>query len=227
MVYFEPSYLEFFAQLAMNNNREWFNDHKNRFEEQVKTPFIRLVSDVYEALRPDFPGLQAEPKQMLFRIYRDTRFSKDKAPYKLHMSALIPRNGMNENGLYLEIGLDQVMLAGGCYMPDTVQLLRIRQAIVEEPEKFMQIVENPAFIQVCGGVQGEKNKKLPPEFKQLADQIPLLYNKQFYYSRVFAPPADVLLSPDLYAHIVETWRASSAFCHFVTQAAGEPASKQK
>jgi uncharacterized protein (TIGR02453 family) len=227
MVYFEPSYLDFFVQLALNNNREWFNTHKSQFEEHVKTPFIRLVTDVYEALRPDFPGLQADPRQMLFRIHRDTRFSKDKAPYKLHMSAVIPKNGMTENGLYLEIGLDQIMLAGGCYMPDAAQLLRIRQAIVRQPETFIQIVEAPVFIRICGGVQGEKNKKLAPEFKEPAVRIPLLYNKQFYYSRIFTPSSALLFDSELHTRIVETWKASSAFCTFVTEAAGQPVSKQK
>src|SRR5262245_29536624 len=98
--------LRFLRSLKRNNNREWFLEHKGIYDEYVKGPMGRLI----EALADDFPKfapeMVASPKVSAYRIYRDTRFSKDKSPYKTHIAAVFPRDGLDKHqgaGFYLHI----------------------------------------------------------------------------------------------------------------------------
>src|SRR4051812_28605415 len=112
--------LRFLRSLKRNNNREWFLEHKVIYEASLKQPMISLV----EALAADFqrfaPEMVASPQTSIYRIYRDTRFSNDKTPYKTHVAAMFPRKGLGKHegaGFYLHISTTEVLVAGGLYMP--------------------------------------------------------------------------------------------------------------
>ena len=177
-------FFQFFKGLEKNNNKEWFDDNRKDYEKFVKVPFREFVQDTIDAIRTVEPELQQDAKDAIFRINRDIRFSKDKTPYKTHMSAHISRFGrkaIGSPGFYLQVDTKGGSLGGGCYQPDKEQLLLIRDLISHEGANLHKALKRKAFKDRYGDLQGEKNKIIPAEFKQAAISEPLLYNKQFFY----------------------------------------------
>ena len=180
------AYVEFFKDLAGNNNRDWFHENKKRYETDVKKPFYALVDRLIKKANKINPAIDIEPKEAIFRIHRDIRFSKDKTPYKLHMSAVVNpggRKAMSNPGIYFHIGPEAMTLATGCYMPDKEQLTQIRHSIIENYDEVGKILKNKTLLKYFPkGLQGDKNKILPKEFKPYAESHPLIFFKQYYLS---------------------------------------------
>jgi uncharacterized protein (TIGR02453 family) len=188
----QPAYFQFFSELSMNNHRDWFHANKKRYENDVKAPFIQVLTEIVEKLADSEPDLGLVPvKQMLFRINRDIRFSKDKRPYKEHFSGSISRFGTRDKiypGHYLEIGLERTFIAGGAYFFEEKETLyRVRRYISENLETFDALLSNPNFVEKFGSMAGEKNKRLPAEFAQHVEKQPLIANTQFYWSAILDP----------------------------------------
>jgi len=185
MAWFTSEYESFFAELEQNNNREWFTENKKRYEKHVKDPFNAFVADLILRMNEIDPACKIQPKDAVFRIYRDIRFSKDKTPYKTRMSAIIGRGGRKDmssaEGLYIEVGNKHLRVYGGVYQPDKNQLQSLRQEILYNQSDFSKLVSDKKFVKVFGQIQGEKNKRLPAEFAEIQDTQPLIANKQFYY----------------------------------------------
>jgi uncharacterized protein (TIGR02453 family) len=221
MAYFTKDYNAFFQELSVNNYREWFHENKKRYEDSVKKPFYKFLEHLIEAVKEYDPQLDLEPKNAVFRINRDIRFSKDKSPYKLHMAAVVGRGGrktMEKPGIYLHMGGGNVMLAGGSYKPEKEKLAQIRSAIIKEPRRFMEILDDDRFKEVCGGMhEGEMNKILPKPFKQHVEEIPVILNKQYFYSKTYEDP-DLILRDDLIDFIMDHYRASRDFTEFLVRA---------
>jgi uncharacterized protein (TIGR02453 family) len=183
MKYFTPDYLQFFKDLAANNNRDWFHENKSRYESSVKKPFELFVQDLIKTVQTHDKSIQIKPSEAIFRINRDIRFSKEKTPYKLNCSAVIAAGGRKSpgaSGLYVECGPEKLAIAGGVYAPEKEQLLMIRSYIAKHPKKLMDLLADKTFKKKWGGLQGEKNKIISPEFKSVAEKCPFIYNKQFY-----------------------------------------------
>lgn len=179
-----PEYFRFFKGLEQNNNKEWFDDHRKEYETFVRAPFIALVQQTIDAIRTVEPELAQAPKDAIFRINKDIRFSKDKAPYKNHMGAHISRFGrkaMGKPGLYFEANATGGMVAGGCYMPDKDELTLYRDLIMHEGKDLRKALSSKAFRETFGELQGDRNKVLPPDFREAAENEPLLFNKQFFW----------------------------------------------
>ncbi len=178
-------YLAFLKELAANNNREWFNANKQRFKEDVEAPFHALVNEIIAELSKKDPRLEdIDSKACVFRIYRDVRFSKNKDPYKTHMSALISAGGRKDKttpGLYLHSSPEDVRLYSGAHMLDPKQLTAVRTAILNDPSGFKAAYSDTTFVETFGEIRGDKNKRLNAPFKEAAEQEPLLFNKSFYY----------------------------------------------
>jgi uncharacterized protein (TIGR02453 family) len=216
MKYFEKEFILFFKELAANNDRDWFAANKKRYETVVKKPMEVFVADVIKALVKLDKNLAIEPKDAIFRINRDIRFSKDKSPYKLNASAAISRNGrkdMEYPGIYIELGPEKLALAGGIYMPSKETLENMRAAIAKNPTAFNKIVEGPDFEKHCGKIQGETNKIIPAEFREAAEKCKLIYNKQFYYWTELSPT--LITGDKLMDKIVETYKASQPLNKFI------------
>src|SRR5215471_7850717 len=137
--------LQFLRNLQRNNNREWFLDHKPIYEQYVKQP----ISDLIEALGSEFqrfaPEMVATHKVSAYRIHRDTRFSKDKSPYKTHVAAVFPHSGLGKHegaGFYVHIAPDELLIGGGLYMPLPEDLNAVRSHMFENSKAFLRIVEN-------------------------------------------------------------------------------------
>lgn len=214
-------YVQFFKELAANNNREWFHANKKRYEKDVKEPFHQLVKDVIARMKKIDPKIDIEPKDALFRINRDIRFSKDKSPYKTYMAAVVSRGGRKNTsipGIYFHIAPDEVWIGGGCHEPEKDLLYKIREAMVRDPKRVKKITEAKKFKEVFGEVQGEKNKILPPEFKEAAGELPLLYNKSFHYMAHYKGEKQVTRD-DLVQFIVDHYNAAEGWNEFLMEVA--------
>src|SRR5436305_868335 len=118
---FSPAALMFFRQLEKNNQREWFTPRKEKFDELVRQPMLELVALINDDLRKFSVDHVTEPAKAIYRIHRDTRFSKDKSPYKTHLAATFARKGLPRHsgaGFYFSVGHTGVEVAAGMYMPD-------------------------------------------------------------------------------------------------------------
>jgi uncharacterized protein (TIGR02453 family) len=191
MAILQPDYFDYFKDLAKNNNTVWFNENKKRYEKSAKEPFLALIEAVVAALNDTEPDLGLVPtKQMLFRINRDIRFSKDKRPYKENLAASIGRFGTKDKiypGHYLQMGVSECFLAGGAYWFEEKEMLnRVRHFIADNPERFQNLLNEKAFSEKWTTIQGEKNKRLPnADLTEAAAEQPLIYNTQFYWSATF------------------------------------------
>ncbi|MBX7051451.1 MAG: DUF2461 domain-containing protein [Flavobacteriales bacterium] len=216
MKYFNQDYLQFFKDLAANNNRDWFQANKKRYESSVKKPFELFVADLISELKKHDKSINIKPSDAIFRINRDIRFSKDKTPYKLNASAVISRDGRKTDGasgVYVELGPEKLALAGGIYMPDKDKLQDIRDGITKNPKSFMKVLNDKTFVKVWGELQGEKNKILPAEHKKVAEVCPYIYNKQFYFWVELDPK--IILTDKLMKTVVDHYLAGKPVGDFL------------
>ena len=212
--------IDFFRGLARNNKREWFQPRKQLFEEQVKQPMRALVESVNAALMSFAPEFVTEPGKAIFRIYRDTRFSKDKTPYKTQIAATFHRRGAGSSsdaGYYFAISHKEVAIGGGVYMPQPPELLAIRNHIAQKHEEFRRILRARQVRQLFGGMQGDQLSRVPKGFACDHPAADLLRFKQLILY-VELPP-DLATTPALYTEIVKRFRAMSPFLAFLTASA--------
>ncbi len=208
MAWFTDDFNKFFKDLAKNNHKEWFDANRKRYESSVKKPFEAFVAELIKRVAKLDPAVQIEPKEAIFRINKDIRFSKDKTPYKLSATAIVSPGGRKDHsdpGIYIELGPEHVQLYGGSYAPDKEQLHKIRSKIAADPNGFRKLYQAKAFTAHFNGVEGERNKVLPPEFKEIAKVEPLIANKQFYYHGTL--PAKTVTDPKLMEIVMEHYMA--------------------
>jgi uncharacterized protein (TIGR02453 family) len=137
--HFEPEALKFLRGLAKHNDREWFEPRRAIYERALKEPMLALIDEINHAMEDFAPEHVRPPHKIMMRIYRDIRFSKDKRPYKRHVSAWWARRGMEKTsggGFYLHIHPDEVLVSAGVYMPEREQLLAIRRYLSEHHEAY-------------------------------------------------------------------------------------------
>lgn len=182
--HFSREFVSFFKNLSANNTSEWFNANKSIYDLHVKKPFESFVADVIDVLKKHDRKINMTAKEAIFRINRDTRFSKDKSPYKTNMSAAVSAGGKNPAfpGLYLEVNHEGLTVMGGAYMIEKENLLKLRQTISANMKDFQKLVRDKKFVAYFGKIEGEKHKLLSEEFKPIALKEPLIANKQFYFS---------------------------------------------
>ena len=184
MKYFSPAYFKFFDTLSKNNNKEWFDENRETYENEIKKPFRKLMEDLTEKMSKDLPELNRDVSKSVFRINRDIRFAKDKSPYKVHMAGVLSRKGTRDEdypGFYIHIGADDVAVGGGKYSVSKEQLEKIRQEIFYNNADFKKILNAKEFKEKYKTLEGEKNKVLSPNYKEFLKEQPLIANKQFWY----------------------------------------------
>lgn len=214
-----PSFLEFLYELSQNNNRAWFEVNKARFQKEVQRPFEQLVAEIIGEIRAFDLRFQMDPKQATFRIYRDTRFSNDKTPYKTHMAAVFTNGGrqnLHDPGFYLHIEYGLLQLGGGAYFLEKEPLQKVRAKIMENPGAFRSLIEAPEFVDKYGEIKGEKNKILPTPFKQAAEIEPLVLNKQFYFMAEL--DSEQVLQRDFPKFVAKYFHAGLSLNHFLKDA---------
>jgi uncharacterized protein (TIGR02453 family) len=211
---FPPEGIEFFRKLQRNNRREWFQPRKAIFEGTLKQPMRELVAAVNDGMKSFAPEYATEPDKAIFRIYRDTRFSKDKTPYKSHLAASFPRHGTPSGaGFYFAVSHKVVEIGGGIYMPAPETLLAMRGHLAGRHQEFRKILSAPAVRRLFQGLQGEQLTRVPKGFDREHPAADLLKFKQ-YLLYVELPP-DLATTPGLYVEVVKHFRAMARFLEFL------------
>lgn len=184
---FPPEGIAFLRRLKRNNNRPWFQAHRQEYEDLVRFPMRCLVAALRTRMRESAPEFIFDPKRAIFRIHRDTRFSADKTPYKTNIAAAFDLRGkkgaVERPGFYVSVEPGGVYVGGGLYMPASVQLKAIRRSIAGEPESYLAVVQDRKFRRMFGGIAGEMLVRAPQGFPADHPMIEHLRRKQFYVIR--------------------------------------------
>lgn len=238
-----PDTLPFLRELAAHNNRPWFNDNKPRWMaiKEAFEAFTQALIDAMEPLDPSLVGLT--PKNTVYRIYRDTRFSADKSPYKSHIACFLSSWGAKNSGVpgyYFQLGCDEAYglkgtcnLGGGIFMPSPEALAAIRQEIFYCTDEFLHILSQPAYKRYFGDtffttkVLSRVPKGYPADWPHAhllkykdyctAYTLPLATGEE----SVADPDAPELDSPQLLEKVLEVWRASVPLNRFLQRAMGD------
>jgi uncharacterized protein (TIGR02453 family) len=206
--------LAFFSSLQRNNRREWFQPRKAIFEATMKQPMRELVVAVNSAMKGFAPDYVTDPDKAIYRIYRDTRFSKDKTPYKDHVAASFSRRGDKTGaGYYFAVSHKEVAIGGGIYMPEVEILRAMRKHLAEHHEEFRKIAGARPVRQLFTAVQGEQLTRIPKGFPCDHPAADILRMKQ-YLLYVELPP-DLATTPALYTEVVKHFRAMTPFVEFL------------
>lgn len=157
---------DFLKNLENNNNRDWFNANKKDFEKAKEnlTAFTGYLIGEVSKFDPEVGGLQ--PDACVFRIYRDIRFSKDKSPYKTNLGAYLSPGGRKSMapGYYFHVQPGQSFIAGGKHIPDSGELLKIRNAIAGNTDEYLKIINKKSYRESFGEMRGDRLKSPPKGF---------------------------------------------------------------
>src|SRR5437899_5999826 len=215
---FTPNTLKFLRALKRNNRREWFNARREEYETHVRQPMIAIIERLAADFRTFAPELVASPSTSMYRIYRDTRFSDNKAPYKTHIAAVFPCRGLPKHegaGLYFHVSPEDVWIGGGMYAPDTTQLQAVREHIAGNVRRLRAIVESPSFRRAVGALEGERLQRVPRGFPKDHEAAEYLRFRQFLAGAEF-PPA-FATNPRFYATVVKVFREISPLVRFLNE----------
>ncbi len=184
---FSPRALSFFRQLEKNNDRDWFAARKELFEVEVRGPMVelvRLLSDDFRAFAADY--IPDKPEKAIYRIYRDTRFSHDKTPYKTHIGANFQHRRIPKNrgaGFYFEVSHKGLGIAGGIYMPEPEQILAVRKYLGEQWKQFQSVTSDRSLKKLFGDLQGDSLARVPKGFDPKSPAADAIRRKQLYFYR--------------------------------------------
>lgn len=223
---FPKDYLAFFRELSKNNDREWFEANRHRFEESVKEPLRSFIAAMDLPLGRFADCFVADTRPQggsMFRIYRDTRFSRDKSPYKdngacqfRHMAG----KDAHAPGFYVHLSPKEVFYGGGIWVPPAPELRKVRDAIVADPERWREITRAPAFRRRFGEVAGDGLKRPPVGYDPEHEFVEDLKKQSFFAMEEVEPKA--ILSKDFAKQVARSFEALGPFMEFLTDALGLP-----
>jgi len=209
-----PVIFEFLKELSANNNREWFNEHKSDYL-KVQNEFENLLTAIIERISlfdEDIKGIQA--KDCTYRIYRDTRFSPDKTPYKIHFGGYINAKGKKSEhcGYYVHLQPGNCLLAGGSYCPSPNILKALRQSVYDNIDEYISIVEDPAFKKYFPVIGESFLKTAPKGFPKDFKYIDYLKCKD--YSCAYLVPDEFFLDEQMLNNVSDVFKQLKRFCDF-------------
>ena len=218
---FPKDFFKFFNELKKNNTRDWFTANKPRYYESVVQPMGEYIVSIAPHLERIAPFYKADPKPhngSMFRIYRDTRFSKDKTPYKTHAACHFRHKAGRDAhapGFYLHIETDRISIGGGIWRPPAKQLGLIREFIADNPSAWEKLARS-SVLKKMGGVQGDSLKRPPRGYDPDARHIEDLKRKSFYL--MSEADAELALGPELVTESARVFRTAAKLNHFITDA---------
>lgn len=216
--HFSPEALQFLRGLARNNRRDWFDARKPIYERELKAPMLALIEEINGEL-VDFAPEHIRPAQKcMFRIYRDTRFSPDKTPYKKHISAWWARQGLEKKsggGFYFHLSAKELIVAAGVYMPEREQLLAIRNYLLEHHEEFRRLQKDRKLQRLMGEFDGLRLTRPPKGFPKDHPAMDLIACRQWGVSTTL--PAETALQPTLRKEIVTRFRSAAPLIEFLNR----------
>ena len=222
---FEKASIEFLEQLAANNNREWFNEHKARYEAEVLDVALRFIQSMQDPLAQFAPRFTAIPQRVggsLMRVYRDTRFSKNKLPYKTNIGIQFRHEqakDVHSPGYYVHVDPEQVFLGVGMWRPESDALHAIRQCIVARPSEWKSALGDPKFRRHFE-LGGESLSRPPRGFDKDHELIGDIKRKSFIAVRSL--DVEDSFSPQFQRKVEASFIAAAPFMKFLCKAVGVP-----
>lgn len=220
-----PQLFDFLRDLRNHNHREWFQANKERYERDVRDPLLAFVRDAAAPLAKISPEIQADARPSggsLFRIYRDTRFSKDKTPYKTHAAVQFRHRGgkdVHAPGFYLHLESGNVFVGAGLWRPESEPLRAVRTAIATRPADWKRVVNAPAFKKMCV-LEGEVAKRPPTGFAAEHPLIDEIRRKDFIAVARFKDGEAI--RPGFLDAVITACRAAAPLNAFICRALGHP-----
>ena len=220
---FKPETLQFLDQLAANNNRDWFRENKTRYEEQVLDVALRFIDSMHDPLHDIAPHFVAQATRMggsLMRVYRDTRFSKNKLPYKTNVGIQFRHEqakNVHAPGYYVHIDPQQVFLGVGMWRPESEPLRGIRERIVAKPAEWRCVSGDKAFRRHFE-LGGESLTRPPRGFPKEHECIDDIKRKSFIAVKDMDPGA--CLQPQFQRSVETAFKAATPFMQFLCKSVG-------
>lgn len=215
MAKIDKSSLDFLKQLQANNNRDWFEANKPRYQEELEK-MQGFASALLEGMNSHDDIETASGKKSLHRIYRDVRFSKDKRPYKNNWGGSFKRATKQlRGGYYYHIEPGNSFVGGGFWGPNKEDLARIREAIDVSHEEFREVLADPTFIKTFGELKGDGVKTAPKGYSVDHPAIDLLRKKQFIVVRSFTDKE--VMSSDFLKEVVQTFKNMRPYLNLMSE----------
>lgn len=216
---FSPQALTFLRNLKRNNQREWFQPRKAQYESLIKLPMLELIGCLNEEFARFAPDYVTPPQKATYRIYRDTRFSKDKSPYKTHISAIFPRHtAVKREGavFYFHFTEKELLVFGGVYMPEPDELLAYRTLLQERHADLEEILRDKRLRRAVGELQGEQLSRMPKGFPTDHPAEGMLRRKQWYLEATLE--SSLLTSPRLMPELAKHFEVMAPMIEFLNSA---------
>jgi len=223
---FRPEAIDFLADLAQNNDRGWFQPRKADYERLLKEPMEAFVAALADSLDRHKVPLQADPKTSIFRIYRDTRFAKDKSPYKTHLGASFPwvegaggdvsmSHTEHGNGAYFHLQPGENFAGGGMWHASKPKLDAFRQAILDDERRVRGALEDKAFLAEFGSVDSHETlKRVPPGFPADHPMADMFRYKDIVFGRRLSD--EEVYSPDLPDMLARAYATATPVFRFLS-----------
>jgi uncharacterized protein (TIGR02453 family) len=208
--HFQPAALRFLKALKKNNDRTWFAERKPVYEREVLQPFLAFADEVNEALADFAPDCVKPARKALFRIYRDTRFSNDKRPYKTHAGAWWSPASLAKTsgaGFYMHLAGDEVVVAAGAFMPQPEQLLLIRRHVQQHHAAMRTLLGGKGLRKLLPDLDSKPLTRMPKGFAADDPAADLLLFRQWGLSTTL--PAELATTPRLLPEVVKRFRAAA------------------
>jgi uncharacterized protein (TIGR02453 family) len=208
--YLRPAALTFLRNLAKHNDREWFQPRKAEFDAELREPMLAIVRKVTDAMTGFAPSFVRPAEKSLFRIYRDTRFSSDKRPYKTHVAAWWSHQGLAKTsgaGYYFHVSAKEVVIAAGSYMPEKDQLAQIRHWLLDHYKEFRKLLQNAAVRRTFEEFEGNALTRPPKGFPCEHPALDLVRCRQWGLHASL--PAATALKPELAAILVRHFKIAA------------------
>ncbi|MDH3440750.1 MAG: DUF2461 domain-containing protein [Gammaproteobacteria bacterium] len=222
---FKPETVKFLHELKANNNRDWFNANKSRYEEDVLDVALRFIQSMQDPLAEFAPRFTAIPKRMggsLMRVYRDTRFSKNKAPYKTNIGIQFRHEqakDVHAPGYYVHIDPEQVFLGAGMWRPASDALRGIRERIAEKPAEWVRTRDDKKFKRHFR-LGGEMLSRPPRGFDKEHPEIEDIKRKDFIAIKEMS--LEEALHPRFQQKVETAFKSASAYMEFLCKAVNVP-----
>jgi uncharacterized protein (TIGR02453 family) len=227
--YFRPEALTFLRNLARHNDRAWFTPRKPIYEAELKEPMLAVIRKITEAMLDFAPSHVRPAEKCLFRIYRDTRFSNDKRPYKTHVAAWWTHQGLGKTsgaGYYFHVSPKELIIAAGSYMPEKEQLAAIRHWLLDNHQDFRKLLQNPRVRRTFEEFEGNSLTRPPKGFPKDHPALDLIQCRQWGLAATL--PASDALKPSLAATVIRHFRIAAPIVDALNTpiAAAQPSRKK-
>ena len=214
--HFAEAAVRFLRGLKKNNDREWFDARKEVYEAELKQPMLAVIEEINAGLAGFAPEHVRPPQKCMMRIYRDIRFSKSKLPYKTNLAAWWARQGLEKTsggGFYFQFSPDEVLVAGGAYMPEKDQVLLIRRHLLEHHEEYRQTMAGKKMRALMTEFEPVKMARGPKGFPADSPAMDLILQRQWGVSARL--PLETALGPGLVKAVLERMKVAAPLVAFL------------